>query len=61
MKKLVIVLLVFTIGIGLYGNPDTTRVKVVKNEVVKIVDDNQGTDISVGKKGFIKYNDNIMW
>ncbi|MCK4464898.1 MAG: outer membrane beta-barrel protein, partial [Bacteroidales bacterium] len=57
MKKLVIVLLVFTTGIGSYGNPDTTRVKVGKNEVVKIVDDNQGTDISVGKKGFIKYND----
>jgi len=63
MKKLVIVLLVFTTGIGSYGYPDTTRVKVDKNEVVKIVDDNQGTDISeyndkddtvkikIGKKG----------
>jgi hypothetical protein len=57
MKKLVIVLLVFTIGIGSYENPDTTRVKVGKNEVVKIVDNSQGTDISVGEKGFIKYND----
>lgn len=57
MKKLVIVLLVFTIGVGSYGYPDTTRVKVGKNEVVKIVDDSQGTDISVGKKGFITYND----
>ncbi|MQY80171.1 MAG: outer membrane beta-barrel protein, partial [Bacteroidetes bacterium] len=57
MKKLVIVLLVFTIGIGSYGYPDTTRVKVDKNEVVKIADDNQGTDISIGEKGFIKYND----
>ena len=63
MKKLVIVLLVFTIGIGSYGYPDTTRVKVAKNEIVKIVDDDQGTDISeyndkddtvkvkIGKKG----------
>ena len=63
MKKLVIVLLVFTTGIGSYGNPDTTRVKVGKNEVVKIMDDNQSTDISeyndkddtikvkIGKKG----------
>ena len=63
MKKLVIVLLVFTTGIGSYGYPDTTRVKVAKNEIVKIVDDDQGTDISeyndkddtvkvkIGKKG----------
>lgn len=63
MKKLVIVLLVFTIGIGSYGYPDTTKVKVAKNEIVKIVDDDQGTNISeyndkddtikvkIGKKG----------
>ncbi len=57
MKKLVIVLLVFTIGIGSYGYPDTTRVKAGKNEVIRMVDDDQGTDISVGEKGFIKYND----
>lgn len=57
MKKLVIILLVITTGIGSYGYPDTTRVKVDKNEVVKIVDDDQGTDISVGEKGYIKYND----
>jgi len=63
MKKLVIVLFVFTTGIGSYGYSDTTRAKVDKNEVVKIVDDNQGADISeyndkddtikvkIGKKG----------
>lgn len=63
MKKLVIVLLVFTTGIGSYGYPDTIRVKVDKNEVVKIVDDNQDANISeyndkddtvkvkIGKKG----------
>lgn len=57
MKKLVIILLVFTIGIGSYGYPDTTRVKAGKNEVIRMVDNDQGTDISVGKKGYIKYND----
>ncbi len=49
MKRLVIVLLVFTIGIGSYENPDTTRVKVGKNEVVNIVDDT--IKVKIGKKG----------
>jgi hypothetical protein len=50
--------LIFMICIGSFGIPDTTRVKVSKNEVIRVVDDQQGTDISIGEKGYIKYEDN---
>ena len=57
MKKVAVILFSIILPIGLYGQTDTTSVKIGKKEIVKVVEGNDSVIINVGEKEIIKIID----
>ncbi|MCK4699277.1 MAG: hypothetical protein KAT38_03045, partial [Bacteroidales bacterium] len=51
MKKVVVLLFSIILSTGLYGQADTTTVKIGEKEIVKIIEGNDTVIINIGKKG----------
>jgi len=54
MKRLVFLLVAFTLVLNTYGQPDTVKQKKMKNPVVNVKEDASGSEVSVGPNDNIK-------